>query len=888
MIWLLTATGFLLGLLTGEGSVVALYTAVGYLLGKVSEQSKVIKTLQSKLATLIEPTHKRHSNVPSESPLRQEEPRPQTDVDEEETLSIDDDILMPEPQEQKQRPPTPTTAPPTPSPKREPGLLSKIGQSIFNYFTTGNLIVRVGIILLFIGASFIIRYAAQHDLLPIELRLSALALGAIVLFAFGWRLRHSRRDYALLLQGGGVGIIYLTVFSAFKFYQLLPSSLAFPFLLIFSFVSIGLAVKQNARSMAIMGMLGGYAAPLITSTGEGSHVALFSYYLILNLTVFAAALFRAWRSLNLLAFIFTFVIGSAWGLFRYEASLLLSTELFLITFFVLFNLIAIFYHRVQQPTKGNLVDGTLTFGNAIISLSIQAVLVDSYEYALSLSFFIAGVFYFVLNKITAKLDSQKPLLSQTFSALGLICLTLAIPFAFDSQITSAMWTIEGAGLIWLSLRQKIQWQCALGILVQLGGVLFLLPEFEHVQQWQIYLSILIVSLSLITTARIFERHDCESWQKQLISPYFIGAYVWWLITALIAAGQLLETPELYHFSLVIIGLPAALYYYLAQFRQWSELSFNLLTTPALIMLANLIFLLDYEHLLFGWGLLLIPLSWAGSYWLMLKNRHHSATPYYHFSLYLLITLILSSEAYWLGEHTLKVASPWTGAMIGLVIATSLFIAIEKATIFFEEAKEVYRYTIPLVVAIGSISWFLVYNLLSASQPLPLPYIPLFNPIDLTTGLIVYMLYRWYKKSSLEYFKLPAQSHYWIAGVFSFIWLNSLLLHSLHFYADISYSLYAFNRSALVQTSLSIVWTLLALVIMLLSKRWQQRQVWLVGSSLLGIVVLKLLLKDLSGQQSIERIISFMGVGFLLLVIGYLVPIPPQQPNGEVNEDKPSQ
>ena len=47
-------------------------------------------------------------------------------------------------------------------------------------------------------------------------------------------------------------------------------------------------------------------------SGSGNYVALFSYYAILNLGVFAVAWFRTWRVLNVLGFVFTFTITGLW------------------------------------------------------------------------------------------------------------------------------------------------------------------------------------------------------------------------------------------------------------------------------------------------------------------------------------------------------------------------------------------------------------------------------------------------------------------------------------------------------------------------------------------------------------------------------------------------
>jgi uncharacterized membrane protein len=78
----------------------------------------------------------------------------------------------------------------------------------------------------------------------------------------------------------------------------------------------------------------------------------------------------------------------------------------------------------------------------------------------------------------------------------------------------------------------------------------------------------------------------------------------------------------------------------------------------------------------------------------------------------------------------------------------------------------------------------------------------------------------------------------------------------------------------VQTTLSLLWTMLALGAMFAGARRLQRPVWIAGAALLGVVVLKLVAVDLSGIGTVARIVSFMGVGGLMLLIGYLAPLPP--------------
>ena len=88
-----------------------------------------------------------------------------------------------------------------------------------DWLTSGNVPVKVGVILSFFGVSFLFKWAVDRHLIlfPIELRLGLVAVGAIVLLVLGWRLRESMRVYGLALQGGGVGILYLTICLCQKF-----------------------------------------------------------------------------------------------------------------------------------------------------------------------------------------------------------------------------------------------------------------------------------------------------------------------------------------------------------------------------------------------------------------------------------------------------------------------------------------------------------------------------------------------------------------------------------------------------------------------------------------------------------------------------------------------
>ncbi|HSR02956.1 MAG TPA: DUF2339 domain-containing protein, partial [Methylophilaceae bacterium] len=266
-----------------------------------------------------------------------------------------------------------------------PNILDHAFNYAKNWLFGGNTLVRSGIIVLFIGISFLIKYVAENSNVPIEFRMTGIALFGVGLLVLGWRLRSKRQQYAWALQGGGIGVLYLTVFAAMKLYQLIPPSAAFALLIVIAFLSAAIAVLQSAMPLAILGFTGGFLSPIFTSSGSGSHVGLFSYYLILNLAIVFIAYHKSWRPLNVLGFVFTFIIGTLWGAKNYQPALFTSTEPFLIIHFLLFTIVAVLYAHRQAIKASDYVDATLVFGTPIVGFSLQYALLRDSQFGLAYS-----------------------------------------------------------------------------------------------------------------------------------------------------------------------------------------------------------------------------------------------------------------------------------------------------------------------------------------------------------------------------------------------------------------------------------------------------------------------------------------------------------------------
>jgi uncharacterized membrane protein len=91
---------------------------------------------------------------------------------------------------------------------------------------------------------------------------------------------------------------------------------------------------------------------------------------------------------------------------------------------------------------------------------------------------------------------------------------------------------------------------------------------------------------------------------------------------------------------------------------------------------------------------------------------------------------------------------------------------------------------------------------------------------------------------------------------------------------------AMLRDSRVQTAISILWTLIGMGGMLFASRRSIRMLWIVGAALIGVVLVKMLFVDLDASGTVERIVSFLVVGALLVATGYFSPIPPRQAAAE--------
>ncbi|MDR2441980.1 MAG: DUF2339 domain-containing protein [Deltaproteobacteria bacterium] len=75
--------------------------------------------------------------------------------------------------------------------------------------------------------------------------------------------------------------------------------------------------------------------------------------------------------------------------------------------------------------------------------------------------------------------------------------------------------------------------------------------------------------------------------------------------------------------------------------------------------------------------------------------------------------------------------------------------------------------------------------------------------------------------------------------------------------------------------MALVWGITAYILIFIGQRSKNRPHWLMGAGLLALDVVKLCTVDLRNSPTFIRISAFLLLGALLMLIGWLAPLPPK-------------
>lgn len=814
-----------------------------------------------------------------------------------------------------------------------------LGARLLHWLVTGNLFLRVGILVLFFGVGFLIRYAVEQELLvfTLTMRLLAIAAGGIGLVVLGGYLGRRRREYGLLLQGAGVGVLYLDGFAAYALYGLLPAGLTFTLLLLIGLATAALAVRQQAPALAWFGFAGGFLAPLLAAQPDGSWLALFGLYALLNGAILAVAWLQAWRALNLLGFGFSFVVFGLWLERAYGPADQWLAGGVLTLFFLYYIAITLLYALRQPPPSRGWVDALLLYANPALTFGFGLRLLhtpatDGAWLALGL-----GLFYAALAWGLARRSRGLDLLVQALRALAVLFLTIAVPFALSAGHTAGVWALQGAGLVWLGGRQQQAGPRRFGYALQLAAVLALGWTWLTEAPWDaplaflnpFYAAAMLSALAALLSAYWREQAPGGPPRAATLTRLLLG----WGLGGWLGAGwlqlQWFFAPTQWAAGLLLYaGLSAVVLEAALTWRPWARLQPAVSALPLLGLTALALAASSLDHPAQGLAALGWPLV-LGLSWLLLarwearevhwgeipiatpiappaegRPETQSETkpepaataptalvstrvllPLTHLATGLLLLLVVHWQWHWWIGQLIPRGETWREAILALPPALLLLLPLLRWGQRWPLGRwpRVYGLTLGGLLALRLVLWCL-FSLAERADPAPLPWLPLLNPLELTYALVLAVLFNWWRWLSraglLAATEQPREIErfafgLWLALVV--IGLHLTLFRTMHHWWAVPYEPAALMASPATQLALSICWGLAGVGLLLAARARASRPLWMAGAVLLAALVAKLFLIDLAASGTLERVISFLAVGALLMAVGWFAQLPPRSP-----------
>ncbi len=754
-------------------------------------------------------------------------------------------------------------------------------QPVQHWLLHGNPILRVAIVVLMIGVVLLLRFASEHWQLSLSAKLLAIALTGGAATVLGFYLRHKNALFAVALQGAGLAIIFLTLVFAHHFAvieQLMTASLCFAVLLL---ITIALSLFQNALYLSILALSMAYLAPLLIPQYHPESVFLLSYYLVINLAVAAINFVKPWKLLHQLAFVATGLIAGSYISVYAKPEQYAVLDQILWLHIGLFIWLSIRYSQLikkeylslkahNQFVLPPLIDVGLIFSVPILGFSMHAVLMQQSSTALTLGALALGVTYSGLAWWIKQKQSELSVLAKSFFILAVAFISLIFPLWKGAHWSAVGWVVQGAALIVWGVTERYSVSRYLGCVLVFLSSLALFDQFWSVQGFPT-LSTTIYAIAQFVAAYFLFQFAEQQKQPPILASLFLalGLYAGALAGVHALAWQSSGlSPYLAISALLLFGFAR----FVAARKQ------NTSHTAELI-LATVLLLLSYVELVnyglfasFKWLNLIQQLNFVVAQGFVLLLLFLRTTRYADASL---IMQHVAASVVWLALAALGPVLWPAEAILSLALAPVVYamVCMSRGTS-----------GVMLYPAVWGITWIWLIVVSLQQAPFTAYLLPVLNPVDgLSLMVLMALLWAIYRKEFLP------QQHglEWASKVISILMallvLSSIVVRALHVYLGTPLWGISIWSNGAVQLSLTLLWVILAFVLMTFSSQRHIRQIWFVGAALLGIVVIKLVSLDLSQSGTLTRVVSFIGAGGVMLVIAYLAPLPPASKIADKND-----
>jgi uncharacterized membrane protein len=325
-------------------------------------------------------------------------------------------------------------------------------------FIGGNLISKIGVVILVIGVAIGAKYAIDQGWITPVMRVVLGYLIGIALLVPAYRLRVKMPDISAVTLSGAMAVFYFITYAAYSFYALLPQAGAFALMVFVTAFTVFAAIRYERVLIAHLGLVSAYAVPLLLSENEGRVAVLFSYTAIVNCGILAVSLARYWRSLFYSSFAVTWLIFFAWYTARYVPS-----EHFPIAFGFAALFFAIFYATfiawklfAREPFGPENI--ALVLANSFIFFGVgQELLAGNENWAAYPGLFALGnaAIHFAVAVAVYRAPRTPAPAINLFVGLVIAFLTIAVPLQLKGHWITLVWIAEAFALFSIGRVKRI-------------------------------------------------------------------------------------------------------------------------------------------------------------------------------------------------------------------------------------------------------------------------------------------------------------------------------------------------------------------------------------------------------------------------------------------------
>ncbi len=409
-----------------------------------------------------------------------------------------------------------------------------------------NWLNRIGVVALVLGLGFFLKIAIDLGWIgPWMQILIGLAVGGLLIYLGQlWKTKFGTR--ALALSGGGVAILYFSVYAAFNFYHLVPQVLAFLAMLAVAGFAVWLSYTNNSLVLGILAFFGAYGAPLMFSSGQDQQLMLFGFLTVLNIAALAIMYKKYWIELLALALFGSIIDFIIWGNhYSTYTNTLNSLSFVIITMllFVIGSAALLRYHNDRKTLPEKFENNIAVFqilNGIFFFFSIVILLYSSFHNILPAAALLGGIAYFFSYALIDRLNFRN--LNYCMSFAGAVFLCAAAVWQFDGKALSAVLLVialAGATVGTLVKREELRVWSTLILFASLIKSLFdPYNTTDHTFLFNAKFGLMFANtLGLLFVGWLYEKVQVSEFEKntekvlQIIAAVVLWVSVSWDITS---------------------------------------------------------------------------------------------------------------------------------------------------------------------------------------------------------------------------------------------------------------------------------------------------------------------------------------------------------------------